>query len=307
MSPLRPLLAVLAAGALVAGGFALGRQTVDEVAPGSGPRQGEPTPTLEPPCGGNLPKPGGGTWACTFADEFEGSALDRSKWVALTTRASGFTNGGECYRDSPKNISVSDGELHLTLREEQRPVRCPALVTGPTSRFTAGMVTTTGLFAQAYGRFEIRARFPTASVPGLHSALWLWPQDDKRYGARPASGEIDIAEFYTTYPDRVVPYVHFLEAFPGQPVTNTECFVERPDEFHTYRLEWTPEAMTISYDDTPCLTAVWQAQGLVRPAPFDVPFFVNLTQALGQAPTNDPTGELPLPATMDVDYVRVWS
>ncbi|HSV40765.1 MAG TPA: glycoside hydrolase family 16 protein, partial [Nocardioidaceae bacterium] len=274
---------------------------------GTGPRPIAPTPTLdEPPCGGTLPKDGGGTWVCTFADEFDGKALDRTKWAVLTTPNSGFTNGGECYVDSPQNISVSGGELQLSLRELKKPRRCPGLITGPTSRFTAAMVTSTGRFAQAYGRFEIRARFPAYEEPGLHSALWLWPQNDLKYGARPASGEIDIAEFYTTYPDRVIPYVHFLEAFPGQSVTNTECFVERPDEFHTYLLEWTPETMTISYDGAPCVTTIWQAQGLGPPAPFDMPFFVNLTQGLGQAP-NDPKGDLPLPATMEVDYVRVWS
>lgn len=37
-----------------------------------------------------------------------------------------------------------------------------------------------------------------------------------------------------------------------------------------------------------------------------MPFFLNLTQALGKTP-NAPADDLPLPATMDVDYVRVWS
>ena len=104
----------------------------------------------------------------------------------------------------------------------------------------------------------------------------------------------------------MIPYLHFHEAFPGQQVTNTECFVERPDDFHTYLLEWSPDAITISYDGVPCLVSTWQARGLAPPAPFDMPFFLNLTQALGKAP-NAPISDLPLPATLDVDYVRVWS
>jgi beta-glucanase (GH16 family) len=210
--------------------------------------------------------------------------------------------------DSTGNVSVSGGALHLTLRREKSPVLCPGLPEGvsPLTSYTSGMVTTTGKFAQAYGRFEFRARFPTTDGPGLHGALWLWPEDESRYGGRPAAGEIDVAEYYTQYPDRVVPYLHFDEAVAGQRVTNTDCFVERPDQFHTYSLEWTPETMTIAYDGRVCLQTTWQATGLVRPAPFDVPFFLNLTQALGRG-TNAPGDDLELPATLDVDYVRVWS
>ena len=39
------------------------------------------------------------------------------------------------------------------------------------------MVTTYNRFSQAYGRFEIRAKFPAATVQGLQSAFWLWPDN----------------------------------------------------------------------------------------------------------------------------------
>jgi hypothetical protein len=44
---------------------------------------------------------------------------------------------------------------------------------------------------------------------------------------------------------------------------------------------------------------------VASPAPFDQPFFLSLTQALGVG-TNSPTASTPLPATTLVDYVRVW-
>lgn len=309
----RALLAFAIAAALTGGGFALGRATDDD--PGSTSRSvTTPTPTPTelpkgpPRCGPAPARPGGGTWVCTFSDEFDGRTLDRERWEVLTTARSNYTNGGECFLDSPANVSVSGGALHLTLRREEQPVTCTGLPEGvsPLTPYTSGMVTTTGKFSQAYGRFEFRVRFPTRDESGLHGAVWLWPEDESRYGGRPAAGEIDIAEFYTQYPDRVVPYLHFDEAVAGQGVTNTDCFMDRPDQFHVYALEWTPETMTITYDGTVCLQTTWQARGLVRPAPFDVPFFLNLTQALGRG-TNAPEDDLELPATMDVDYVRVWS
>ncbi|HST90821.1 MAG TPA: hypothetical protein VLJ13_01330, partial [Brevundimonas sp.] len=35
----------------------------------------------------------GGTWQCTFADDFDGTSLDTSKWIPQRTDQSGYTNG----------------------------------------------------------------------------------------------------------------------------------------------------------------------------------------------------------------------
>ena len=50
------------------------------------------------------------------------------------------------------------------------------------------------------------------------------------------------------------------------------------------------------------------AAPLEAPQPFDHPFFVTLTQALGGPGGTNPFNSdiTPLPATMQVDYVRVW-
>jgi hypothetical protein len=49
------------------------------------------------------------------------------------------------------------------------------------------------------------------------------------------------------------------------------------------------------------------AAPLVKPQPFDQPFFINLTQALGIGANLFDPATTPLPATTQVDYVRVWS
>jgi hypothetical protein len=41
-------------------------------------------------------------------------------------------------------------------------------------------------------------------------------------------------------------------------------------------------------------------------APFDQPFFIALTQALGIGPNTFIPLLTPLPATTSIDYVRVW-
>ncbi len=65
--------------------------------------------------------------------------------------------------------------------------------------------------------------------------------------------------------------------------------------------------MTILYDGKTCLVDRWDpAAPLVAPEPFDQPFFLALTQALGVNTNAFEPGITPLPATTQIDWVRVW-
>ena len=195
----------------------------------------------------------------------------------------------------------------MTARKESAPFVCNSPFGDFTTEYTGGMISTWGKFAQTYGRFEIRAKFPATSIPGLQSALWLWPQNTTKYGSWPASGEIDIAETYSLYPDRAIPYIHYLEAVPDPNVTNNFCMITDLGAFHTYVAEWTPQTITIEYDGQVCLIDDWKpAPPLLKPAPFDQPFIVVLTQALGSGNNAFDSATTPLPATTEIDYVRVW-
>jgi beta-glucanase (GH16 family) len=166
-------------------------------------------------------------------------------------------------------------------------------------------VNTLGRFSQAYGRFEVRAKFPTTAVAGLQSSLWMWPISNK-YGSWPTNGEIDMAEEYSQYSDRAIPYVHYTSAINDTHVTNTYCTISI-GAFHTYVVVWTTSTITVLFDGQTCISDTWQpAAPLVKPQPFDQPFMVALTQALGVG-GNAVTDSTPLPATTQVDYVRVWS
>jgi len=258
-------------------------------------------------CGGTvLVKADGSAWTCSFDDEFSGTSLDRAKWLVQTTAASGYHSGIECYVDTPDNVSVANGYLSLTAQKATAPFTCPAPGAPYATQYTSGMVDTAGLFAQAYGRFEVRAKIPAAAVKGLQESFWLWPVNSAKYGSRwPASGEIDIAEMYSQYPTLGVPYIHYNAATTDPNVTSYKCVID-PSKFHDYTLEWTSQSMTISFDGRTCLTDVWNPLGLTRPAPFDQPFMVLLTQALGIGTNAFDPATTPLPATTQIDYVRVW-
>jgi beta-glucanase (GH16 family) len=259
-----------------------------------------------PSCGSTIYKSDGTAWKCTFADDFNSGVLDGKKWSVQQTAATGIHVGPECLVNSNKNVSVSGGSLHLTTRKESATFTCKSPYGNYTTQYTSGGVTTTGKFAQAFGRFEFRAKFPALKVTGVQSALWLYPATQK-YGGWPASGEIDVSEFYSQYPDRSIPYIHYNTADDSSPVTNWSCKLD-PSVFHTYVAEWTTTGITISNDGVPCLTHTFNpAAPLTSPAPFDQPFAVLMTQVLGAGTNAFSSTTTPLPATTDVDWVRVWS
>jgi beta-glucanase (GH16 family) len=165
------------------------------------------------------------------------------------------------------------------------------------------MVSTYHLFSQQYGRFEARVKVAATRYPGLQESFWLWPDD--RVGSStswPAAGEIDIVETYSAYPDLGIPFLHYTANDNGGPIpgTNTawSCAVTR-GVWNTYALEWTPTQLKISINDKVCLVNTSE-----DPA-FQKPYIAAFTQALGGA-GNAYDGRAPLPASMNIDYFRVW-
>jgi beta-glucanase (GH16 family) len=238
----------------------------------------------------SLSKPDGTPWVCSFADEFAGTTLDRSRWMPQLTATSGYHIGADCYVDDPDNIAVGDGVLSLTVRRLAAPRTCTSPAGDYEAQHTAGMVSTWSSFSQARGRYEIRAAFPATSVAGHHSALWLYPRAPSPGLAHP--GEIDIAEMFSNWSDRVIPYLHYASGWDAT-VTNNYCMIDDVSAFHTYTLEWTATTMTIAYDGVPCVTHRINGTSPGSPSPFDDdPFMVVLTQGLGLG-DNSPTSATP--------------
>ena len=276
----------------------------------------EPTPDPAPPadgdeCGPTVLKSDGSPWKCTLVDDFDGTSLDRSLWTAQQTAVTGWKNADECYVDDPANVQVSDGTLKIHTRRAAEPFTCKSPRGDYTSQFTSASISSWNAFTQAYGRFEFRAKMPDTKVPGIHSALWMWPENDRKYGLWPLSGEIDIAEFYSLYPDRAIPMLHYDGPMAGLSGaldagrTNNYCTFE-PSEWTTYVAEWTTWGITISYGDQVCLRHQWNPNApLSGSQPFDQPFMLAISQGLGLG-ANAATAKTPALSTMEVDWVKVW-
>lgn len=273
------------------------------------------------PCGGETPTKADGTaWTCSFDDEFDGTSLDSAKWTVQLTSISGFNQNGACYVNTPDTISVAGGMLDLSVVKAATPFTCASPRGDYTTDYAAGEITTLNTFSQTYGRFEVRARLPAATVAGLQETFWLWPLDQSVYGSWPRAGEIDFGEFYSQYADWVIPYLHYtydkttvdwntnvnvVTALPApynQPGMN--CRID-PSAFNTYTLTWAPGQLRIAVNGQDCIVDNYRPLDLASPAPFDQPFFLALTQAVGIG-SNAPTAATPFPATTQVDYVRAW-
>lgn len=261
-----------------------------------------------PTCGGELPAPPtGGTYACSFTDDFDGTTFDPSRWVGQDTSISGMsTLNHDCFVATTDTIAVSDGAAHLTARRTAAPFTCHSPYGDFTSQSVAGSLTTYNRFAQAYGRFEFRARFPATRANGVHSALWLYP-NKTTYGPWPKSGEIDVAEWFSNHPNIALPSVHYQGEVFGVS-SGLTCTTSTPEAYHSYAVAWTPVTMYFYLDGSLCWQHSWDAySALSGTQPFDQPFNLVLSQAFDGGPNNAVTSATPDVNTMDVDWVRAWS
>ncbi|RHW26897.1 glycoside hydrolase family 16 protein [Nocardioides immobilis] len=261
--------------------------------------------TVRDACGPVLAKPGVGTWQCTFVDEFHGSSLDTEKWITQDTARTGFKTGLTCYRGAD-NVAVSSGALLLEARDEGVPLNCDNPYGVLRTRYTGGLVSTRGHFSQVYGRFEVRAKWPSATEPGLHGTFWMFPSNPT-YGRWPASGEIDIAEWWSNDPTLVLPSLHYNgRSFHAD--SGWSCRVDDPSTFHTYAVEWYPTGMRFFIDGSMCFSRLWAPDHPhVPPQPFDHPFSMILNMGVGTSSgTNPVSPTTPLPATLTVDHAKAW-
>jgi beta-glucanase (GH16 family) len=241
-------------------------------------------------------------WTCTFADQFNGTTLNRKRWLVMTGNANGNPNGNwNCYVDSPSTVSLSSSSLHLVVRKNTTPTFCSTM--NRSTYWTGGMVSTYRLFSQSSGRFQVRMKVnKLAAGAGLQEAFWLWPDDRYTSINPPRSGEIDISELYSFKPHLAIPYLHYGPSEPGPRIginTARNCKAAR-GAWNIYTLTWRPDRLVMQVNGKTCLV---NTSG--DPA-FRNRYIINLTAALGQA-ANSYTGTDPrFRAVTSIDYVRAW-
>lgn len=251
-------------------------------------------------------------------DEFTGASLDTSKWNYETgyylnddPNTWGWGNNElEHYTDSSKNVYIKDGKLNITAYTERK-----SFPQDPNryAEYSSGKITTQNRFDFTYGRIDFRAKLPRGT--GLWPALWMLPNDDT-YGTWAASGEIDVMEARGRIPEASSGAIHYGGTWPANTYIGSDyAFPEGQSidtDFHVYSLVWEEDNMKW-YVDGQCFFKVtsdqWYSNGaLDNPkAPFDQPFYIIMNLAVGgwfDGGVVPNVGDIP--ATMEVDYVRVY-
>ena len=259
-----------------------------------------PTTTLAPTTTTTVTAPEG--FGLVWHDEFDTDGTpDLSNWTLEHSTFGDGNNELQCY--TPAQALVRDGSLTLTGIDQETV--CP---NGSRRQFTSAMVTSERLRNFTYGWFEIRAKVPAGQ--GLWPALWLSPEGDP-YGPWPRSGEIDIIEIRGSNPRAARVNFHYLGLDDTRKQLPFEVLTQPgrsfADEFHTFGLIWEPNQLTWIVDGIIVHEVNnWQSSVGPSPAPFNGPFFIRMNLAIGGTFVGDPDQSTPWPATMEVDYVRVF-
>ena len=252
-----------------------------------------------------------------WSEEFDTpGAVDADDW----NFEHGFVRNHEHQWYQEDNAFICDGRLIIEGRHEQVPnprYRKP----GDTdtrrrsdwrterayAEYTSASINTRGKHEWLYGRFEVRAKIPTAH--GAWPAIWTLGVDRPW----PVNGEIDIMEFYRI---QEVPHILANAAWAREPnhaIWNTGAipyshFTENDpqwaEKFHVWRMDWDADSLRLYLDDELLNTQSCDvnADGFY---PFRQPHYLLLNLALG----GDNGGVLvpeEYPIRYEIDYVRIY-
>lgn len=282
--------------------------------------------------------PAGGKWSAepTFVDEFNGTALDKTKWNTGYRWADVIND--EMQGFVPENVTVEGGVCKLKV--EKRPVANTNWVgyKSQQKEYASGAIETYGKWAQAYGYFEVRAKMPGGK--GTWPAFWMLPDrgpayksEEERtwmgskYKDKPIGQgtEIDVFEIMGSWVDPKTgagkSHSGYFWGYNGKSAwgnyalanngAGPEHYVvpNQNTEFHLYGVAWGPGQLdyyvdgvkVLSREEPPTMTKVGTA-----------PHYMILNVALKYddwTPNKIPIADIDanLPRTMEIDYVKVWS
>lgn len=224
----------------------------------------------------------GKLYELTFEDDFEGDALDTTKW-ALAPEWRRQDVGGY-WRACMTEVKNGNLILWADIDKDGTPI--------------SGAIRSKGLFEQAFGYFECRMKMHKTS--GFWGAFWMMCGEVCKIDGSAESGvEIDIIESG----ERVRGGVNHALHWDGYNEAHKSLTHIVRDEgqydgnWHTYALEWTREAYIFYIDGK----ETWRtaACGIC-----DKPGYLKLTTEFGK--WAEPIVKEELPDCVCVDYVRVY-
>lgn len=236
----------------------------------------------------------GQSWQLSWSDEFNGTAIDLSKWdFDIGTGAAqglwGWGNGElQYYTDQTDNARVENGELIITAIQENYAG----------SNYTSSRMVTRNRFSQTYGKFEARIDLPTGQ--GIWPAFWMLRENN------PWPGEIDIMEIVGNAPGSCHGTAHWGQVGA---VVSSGGVIYAPDwttDFHIYTVEWWPDHLRWSVDGVEFFELDRTQVTPANPWLFAEDYHMLLNVAVGGTWPGSPDATTMFPQEMHVDWVRVY-
>lgn len=252
-----------------------------------------------------------GTWTQVWSDEFagpSGARVDTAKWRYDTADGCASNNCGwgnnekEYYSSAPENIRL-DGQGHLMIIARVAPAGLTCYY-GP-CRYTSAKITSRGKVEVAPGRVEARIKLSLGQ--GLWPAFWMLGQNIGAVGW-PQSGELDIMEHKGSQPAITSSAVHGPGYSGNTPFAHAHTLARGTvaDDLHTFAIEWDSLHIRFFVDDSVHYVVSRSDVQQYGTWAFDQPFFLLLNLAVGGHFDGDPKSDSIFPATMLVDWVRVY-
>lgn len=226
----------------------------------------------------------GGTWNSIFDDEFNTSSLNTTTWTPnwFSTSIGCSSNAADTANYATSNVSQpGDGYLHLDVTSGS------STCGGNTKQYLGSLASTnpsdgisghTG-FSFTYGYIEFRTYLPASG-----SAIANWPATwTTGQPVWPANGENDTME--GLFSGQACYHFHSPSGHPGA------CASGNYSGWHIFASDWEPGSVTYYYDGV----QVGQISSGITSSPHYIILDYTTT-----------TNQLVVPATMLVDYVRLW-
>ncbi len=250
----------------------------------------------DPNAGGNTQTPEAPQgWKLVWSDEFNGSAIDTSKWAFEVQKPGWVNNELQNYTNNRReNARIENGSLVIEGRRDY--------FNG--FEYSSARLKTQGKASWKYRRVEALIKVPTGY--GTWPAFWMMPDDFSR--GWPACGEIDIMEHVGYDPNVIHATTHANDYNwkSGQQRTSTLSVPGAVSDYHVYAMEWYADRIDMFVDGKKYFTSTNNGTG-DNAWPFNKNFYIILNLAIGgdwgAAKGVDPNI---WPKQMLVDYVRVY-
>ncbi len=239
------------------------------------------------------------TLAIVWRDEFTGTVGALPSAARWTYDVGTDWGNAQLEYDTarPANVSLDgQGHLAITARAESYLGR----------NYTSARITTRGLFSRNRGRFEARMKLPAGR--GLWPAFWLLGDDIGSVGW-PTCGEIDVMEYRGQQTGIVHGSLHGPGYSGGSALSKSYALTGSTfdGDYHVFAIEWTTNKIVYSVDGNAYQTLTPASLPAGTSWVFDHPFHVILNLAVGGNYVGAPDASTVFPATVLVDYVRVYS